>query len=174
MLGSSICFFRRTIKVASFTIISPRQATRLNPSLAIMFVGLLFQYGAWNCESIMQPSNNLDAFRRRGITLSWHYIFCGSFFFLETKSRNVFCFVVFVLLVMNSTAEILQPQMNTRRLLVRVLTLHEECDRICCEEKTKMLPQLKSNSCIMYFLAGEKTLPIGLDAAKHPKNMLAV
>lgn len=100
--------------------------------------------------------------------------FFVAFFFLETKSRNVFCFVVFVLLVMNSTAEILQPQMNTRRLLVRVLTLHEECDRICCEEKTKMLPQLKSNSCIMYFLAGEKTLPIGLDAAKHPKNMLAV
>lgn len=84
----------------------------------------------------------------------------SDFLFLETHSRSVFCFVVFVLRVMNSTAEIRQPQIDTRRLLVRVLSLHEESDRICCEEKTKMLSQLKSNPCIMYFLAREKTLQI--------------
>jgi len=124
-------------------------------------------------DSIMHPSNNLGVVRCRGITLSWHHTICG-FFFLETNSRNVFCFVVFVLRVMNSTAEIPQPQIDTRRLLVRVLSLHEESDRICCEEKTKMLSQLKSNPCIMYFLAREKTLPIDWMLQNTPKNMLAV
>lgn len=75
---------------------------------------------------------------------------------------------------MNSTAEIPQPQIDTRRLLVRVLSLHEESDRICCEEKTKMLSQLKSNPCIMYFLAREKTLPIDYMLQNTPKNMFAV
>ena len=127
----------------------------------------------WSIDSIMHPSDNLGVVRSGEITLSWHQTFCG-FSFLETNLRNVFCFVVFVLRVMNSTAEIPQPQIDTRRLLVRVLSLHEESDRICCEEKTKMLSQLKSNPCIMYFLAREKTLPIDYMLQNTPKNMLAV
>lgn len=101
-------------------------------------------------------------------------LLASDFLFLETNSRSIFCFVVFVLRVMNSTAEIPQPQIDIRRLLVRVLSLHEESDRICCEEKTKMLSQLKSNPCIMYFLAREKTLPIDYMLQNTPKNMLAV
>ena len=52
VLGSSICFSEDKKGHQGFTIISPTQATRVNPSLAIMFAGLLLKYGAGNLLSL--------------------------------------------------------------------------------------------------------------------------
>ena len=52
VLGSSICFSVNKKGHQGFTIISPTRATRVNPSVAIMFAGLLFQYGAGNLLSL--------------------------------------------------------------------------------------------------------------------------
>ena len=49
VLGSSICF-QKTRNDALFTINFYQKATRVNPSLAIVFARLLFQYGAGNCK----------------------------------------------------------------------------------------------------------------------------
>ena len=76
MLGPSISILEDEKVHLLYTIISPRQTTAVNPSLAIMFARLLFQYGAGNCEmECERVVAGMDT-PKYGETLKFMYILC--------------------------------------------------------------------------------------------------